>query len=402
MSPLLGVLLAFAVLLVLRARDVDFSVSMLAASAVLALTSGKPPTIFVDVAVQTITDPMTLTLCAAVALITVLGYSLKETGLMEEMIEGMRGLLPSRVLLALIPALFGLLSMPGGALMSAPLNDAEADRLGLRPEHKTYVNVWFRHIWYWASPISSLTILAASLAGLTLSEFLRAQLPLFPVALAIGFVVSAPFIRGGGDDRSEPRNPASAARGLAPIVATVLLTIAGAPIWAALAVGIGMVFILKRVTPGRALGMVRDGVRWEIVASVAAMLFFRYMVVAAGSVDSLLRGITEAGVPLIVPLVAVPIVIGILSGTPTMGVGIVFPLLLPLCGSSGVHLISVIYAGIVVGYTASPLHLCLVLTNSYYGSDLGRVYRYLVPSVAVLYAVAVAYHLTMGGFPLKL
>lgn len=260
MFPLLGVLLAFVLIIGLRALDIDFAVALLAASAVLGLTSGRQLSIFVDVAVRTLTDPTTFDLCAAVALITVLGYVLEETGLMTEMIEGLKGLLPGRVLLSMIPALFGLLSMLGGALMSAPFNEPEADRLGLKPEHKTYVNVWFRHVWYWASPISPVPILAASLAGFTLSEFLGAQLPLFAATIAIGFIVSTGFIRDGGEGGAAAREPSATARGLAPIIATVVLTVAGAPVWAALSMGIGMVFVLKRVPPGRALGMARRGV----------------------------------------------------------------------------------------------------------------------------------------------
>ena len=398
MFQLLGVLLAFVVILGLRTRDVDFSVALLAASAVIGLTSGKPLSIFVDTAFSTLTDPTTFVLCAAVLQITVLGYSLKETGLMTELIDGLKGLLPSRILLSLIPALFGLLSMPGGALMSAPFNEPEADRLGLRPEHKTYVNVWFRHLWYWASPISNVPILAASLAGFTLRDFLGAQLPIFASVIAIGFIVSSGFIKDSGDNDRSPRSFSNTAVGLAPIVAAIALSIAGVPVWASLAVGIVSVFLLKQVPLGRAMRMVRDGVRWDIAASVLAMLYFRDMVVAAGSVNSLFKNITDAGFPLLVLFIGVPLFIGALSGTPTMGIGIVFPLLLPLSGVYGVHLVSVIYAGIIAGYLASPMHLCLILTNSYYKSELGKVYVYLVPSVAALYIVNVIYHLTMKGF----
>ena len=398
MFQLLGVLLAFAVILVLRARDVDFSVALLAASAVIGLTSGKPLSIFVDTAFRTLTDPTTSVLCAAVLQITVLGYSLKETGLMTEMIDGLKGLLPSRILLSLIPALFGLLSMPGGALMSAPFNESEADRLGLRPEHKTYVNVWFRHLWYWASPISNVPILAASLAGFTLRDFLGAQLPVFAATIAIGFIISSGFIKDRGDNERSPRSFSNTAVGLAPIVASIALSIAGVPVWASLAVGIVSVFLLKQVPLGRAMRMVRDGVRWDIAASVLAMLYFRDMIVAAGSVNSLFKNITEAGIPLLILFIGVPLFIGALSGTPTMGIAIVFPLLIPLSGVSGVHLVSVIYAGVIAGYLASPMHLCLILTNSYYKSELGKVYVYLVPSVATLYIVNIIYHLTMNGF----
>jgi len=293
--------------------------------------------------------------------------------------------------------MFGLLSMPGGALMSAPFNEPEADRLGLRPEQKTYINVWFRHLWYWASPISPVPILASSLAGLPLNGFLAVQLPLFAVTLAIGLVVSSPFTSTDGSFGDSPRGYTEAARGLAPIIATVFLSAVGVPVWAAIVVGIVMVLAIKRVPLDRAFNIVRDGVRWDVAAAAASMLFFRHVVDVSGSVNDLFNAVTDLGVPLIVILVVLPLLVGTISGTPTMGIGIVFPLLLPLIGAAGVHLVSLVYAGVIAGYLASPMHLCLVLTNSYYKSEMGKVYRFLVPSVAVLYVSNVVYHLIVNG-----
>lgn len=51
------------------------------------------------------------------------------------------------------------------------------------------------------------------------------------------------------------------------------------------------------------------------------------------------------------------------------------------------------YVGIITGYMASPLHLCLVLSNQYYKSSLKEVYRYLLPASFLLYALALVYHL---------
>ena len=395
--PVIGVVVAFLLIVALRLKNVDFSLSILAGSAVIAVTSVGPLDVLIEAGTRTITDPTTLDICAAVALITVLGYSLKETGLMTELIYGLRGLLPSRVLLALIPAMFGLLSMPGGALMSAPFNEPEAERLGLRPEHKTYINVWFRHLWYWASPISPVPILAASLSNMDLNGFLAVQLPMLVVTLGIGFLVSSVFI--GDRDRvgGGPRDYAEVAKGLAPILITILLSLVGVPVWAALVVGIAMVYAIKRVPAGRAIRMARDGVRWDIAASAVSMLFFRQVVAVSGSAKTLFEDIAALGIPVIVIVVLVPILVGTISGTPTMGIGIVFPLLLPLYGALGVHLVSILYAGVISGYLASPMHLCLVLTNSYYKSEMGRVYRYLIPSVAALYTANLVYHLAVGG-----
>jgi len=397
MLPVLGVLLAFAVIVVLRLRNVDFSLSILTGSIIIAVTSETPVEVLVEAGRRTVTDPNTLNLAVAVALIAVLGYSLKETSLMTELIEGLRGVLPARVLLATIPAMFGLLTMPGGALMSAPFNEPEANRLGLKPEHKTYVNIWFRHLWYWASPLSPVAILAASLAGLSLNDFLAAQLPILVITLAIGFLVSSAFIKDGGRINRGAKGLPEVARGLAPIVSAVVLSALRVPIWMALALAVALVFIIRRVPPGKALEMVRSGVRWDLAAAVVSMLFFRFVVESSGSVEALFESATGLGVPLMAILIVVPLLVGSISGTPTMGIGIIFPLLVPLLGDYNVYVVSIIYAGLIGGYLASPMHLCLILTNSYYKSDLRRVYRYLVPSAAILYVFAVAYYLFMNG-----
>ncbi|TEU11816.1 DUF401 family protein [Candidatus Bathyarchaeota archaeon] len=397
MLPVLGVLLAFAVIVVLRLRNVDFSLSILTGSLILTVTSEAPVEVLVEAGRRTVTDPNTLNLAVAVALITVLGYILKETSLMTELIEGLRGVLPARVLLAMIPAMFGLLTMPGGALMSAPFNEPEANRLGLKPEQKTFINVWFRHVWYWASPLSPVAILAASLAGFTLNGFLGAQLPILAVTVALGFLVGSTFIKDGGRSNHGAKGLPEVARGLAPIVLAVVLSAVGVPIWMALALAVALVFIIRKVPPGKAFRMIHSGIRWDLSAAVVSMLFFRFVVESSGSVEALFESATEFGVPLIAILVVVPLLVGSISGTPTMGIGIVFPLLLPLLGDYNVYVVSIIYAGLIGGYLASPMHLCLILTNSYYRSELGRVYRYLVPSAALLYVFAVAYYLFMNG-----
>jgi integral membrane protein (TIGR00529 family) len=397
MLPLLGLLAAFVVIFALRARNLDFSLTMFAASAIIGVTSGRPLSILMDVLMRTAMDPTTHNLVAAVALITVLGYILEETGMMVELIDNLRGLLPSRILLALTPALFGLMTMPGGALMSAPFNEPEAKRLGLKPEQKTYINVWFRHIWYWTSPISSTVILTVSISGVGLREFITANIPIFLATIAIGLYMSSRFIREGADNGVRERRYGEAVKGISPIAVSLILSLMGVPIWLALLLGIGLVFLLKGVGVAEAPGMAWRGMRPEIVAAVFAMLYFRYMVEESGSVTSLSDSVLGLGIPLLVILLALPLMVGVISGTPIMGIGIVFPLLLPLFPGLNVHIISVMLAGIVCTYVASPIHLCLILTNAYYRSDFNRVYPYLLPSCAALYVAILAYHLSLSG-----
>jgi len=379
-------------------RNVDFSLSLVTGSLIIVLTSGEPQSILVEAISVTLMDPDTWSLTVAVALITVLGYVLKETSLISELISGLRGSVPSSVLMAVIPAVFGLFAMPGGALMSAPFNEPEADRLGLRAEHRTYINIWFRHIWYWASPTAPLAILTTTIACLDLNEFLFSQLPLFAVVLVIGLAVSRTFINVD-ESVERPSGNNGVLKGLAPIAIVLILSFAGVPLWAAFIVGITIVFLITGVPCTKWPEMAYRGVRWDTAVAIVAMLLFRNVVSASGSVSALLVSVTEMGVPLLVIFIAVPLLVGSISGTASMGAAIALPLLVPFCGS-GVHLVSVVYAGVIAGYMASPLHLCLILTNSYYKSELGRVYRYLVPSLVIVYIIALAYHLaTNGGLP---
>jgi integral membrane protein (TIGR00529 family) len=397
MWEIVGLIVAFALIFALRFRGVDFSVGIFAASAVILLTSGKPLGIFSDVLVQTLRDYSNWELCAAVALITVLSYALKETNMMVELIEKLRGFIPSRVLLAVIPALFGILSMPGGALMSCPFNEPEADRLELKPEQKTFVNVWFRHVWFWASPISPSTVLAVALAGFSLTEFIVGNFYLFAICWGLGFVWSWKFTSGDGGEKPARREYGAAARLVSPIIVTVALSVIGVPIWIALFVGIGIIVFLGRVKPRRAWLYFKKGVKWDIVAAVFSTFFFRYALLASGSATSLFNGLLGSGVSLLVILITVPILMGAISGTATMGIGMIFPLLLPLIPNLNLHSLTIVFAGVVLGYTISPLHLCLMLTNEYYKSELPKVYKYLVPPLVVLYIVAIASHFMVGG-----
>ena len=400
MFAVIGVLAAFAVIVTLRLRNVDFSLSLLTGALIIALTSTDPAGVLISAIQRTVTDYNTINYTVAVAMISVLGYSLKETGTMKELIEGLRGILPAQLLLAAIPAMFGLLTMPGGALMSAPFNEPEADRLGLSPEQKTYINVWFRHLWYWASPLSPVPILAASLSGFTITEYLRAQLPLLAVPLAIGFVVGGTFIRDGGVGRGSAGGLGSVARGLAPLLTAIILTLMGVPVWLALVPAIALVFLLKGVQPREAVEIIKSGVRWDLAVAAVSMFFFRFTVASSSSVVALFEAATSLGVPLFAILVVIPLLAGSISGTPTMGLGMILPLLLPLLGDYGVYVVGIIYVGIITGYLASPMHLCLILTNSYYKSELRKVYRYLVPSAIALYVSAMAYYIFMnGGIP---
>ena len=398
MLEIIGLIVAFLMIFILRAKNIEFYIAITLAAIIIGLTSGAPLAIFTDVLIQTLSAYNTWNLVSAVALITVLGYTLKETGLMVRFIEGMSKILPGNILLATIPALFGFLSMPGGALMSAPFIEPEANKLGLKPEYKTYYNVWFRHLLYWVNPITSSTLMAVALSGIPVNTWLRVQSPLFFVMMAIGFVASRNFIENPKKSIGNKKLTIDDLKGGIPIIVTVILTLTGAPIWASLLAGILVGMILGKVKTDKAVEIFKNGIRWDLVASILSMLYLRDMITSSGSVVKLFEAVIASGVPVMAIAIIVPLFIGAISGSPAMGVGIAFPILLPLFGGADLHLTSIVFLGITCTYITSPLHLCLVLTNDYFKSDLNKVIKYLAPSSFALYIIGLAYHLFLYYF----
>jgi len=70
--------------------------------------------------------------------------------------------------ITVVPGVIGLLPVPGGALMSAPIVDSLGSMLGLTRDKKLFVNVWYRHVIVYVYPLNSVIILASAVTGVSL------------------------------------------------------------------------------------------------------------------------------------------------------------------------------------------------------------------------------------------
>ena len=153
MLELIGLLISFAVIILLLRMGRDFGVAMLLASVVLAIFSFE--SLSFDGLVSVFWESFSLDnilLIFGILLIGILANVMKETGEVRSIIDNLRAFMPRESILATIPAVFGLLPIPGGALMSAPMIDKEADKIGVSDEDRTFLNVWFRHIGFLIFP----------------------------------------------------------------------------------------------------------------------------------------------------------------------------------------------------------------------------------------------------------
>ena len=117
-----------------------------------------------------------------------LSQQMKDTGIMKELVTVTQHSVSRKASMAILPALIGILPMPGGALFSAPLvDDCDTDRQ-CEPLLKTEINYWFRHIWEYWWPLYPGVLLVIDITGIETWRFILLMLPLTLVSLFVGYI----------------------------------------------------------------------------------------------------------------------------------------------------------------------------------------------------------------------
>ena len=144
MIQFLSLPISLLIIVLVVMKRVNYGLALLIGTVSLGILSGLSPQQFLDAFTTAFMDITMYDLALIISLIPILAYSMKETGMVDELIESVKRTLSSRAVLMFIPALMGALPMIGGALMSAPLIDKEADKLKLDGKEKSYINLWFK------------------------------------------------------------------------------------------------------------------------------------------------------------------------------------------------------------------------------------------------------------------
>jgi integral membrane protein (TIGR00529 family) len=392
-----GLLLSFGIILFLVKRKLNVGFAMVLGSIIMAPFISISLEDFLGVLRNTITSFNNIQLSLTVLLISGLGYAMKETKLMENFISGLYKITGDvRILMALIPIFIGTLSVPGGAILSAPMVDELGNRAELNQERKTAINLIYRHIGFFVFPLYPYFILATQLANVSKTSFMVFNLPIVASGLIVSFLV---FFKGIVIEKRTNRVKLSKGDikdvifGLLPIsIAIIMFMVFNLSM--AISVSAGLAFALNANIKGdyfsvlieRLGGAVKRGFKYDLVVVVMGIMLFKGMLEYSGIISTTASTLTQAGIPLWLLIIILGSITSYLSGLQLTSIAILVPLFIPLLPKT-VHLpyLALIYTSAIIGYWISPLHLCLVLTKEFFKSDLLKVYRLLtLPITAVL------------------
>jgi len=421
--PLIKVGGVFALVLILLRLRLQVGLALGIGSVVLGFLFSMGPGEVLLGLVASLAEPKTILLALVVTLILILSSSMEELGLMSTLLREFRNRVGrSRWGLVTLPAIIGLLPMPGGAVFSAPMLDGFDEENRLDGSLKSFLNYWYRHVWEYWWPLYPSVLLTCSVSGIDLWRFVILSLPLSLLAIAAGLpgLLQVPSRMPSGAS-GHVGGPEGSLRALIPILVAIIpgvgigivLQWAGGQGWwtrlpreAGLIVGLVAAVIWTwwdgGMDAGRARVVLMDPKLLRMWMTVAGVFVFKGFLERSGAARSVGGLLLHLDIPVVGVAVVLPMLLGAISGLAIAYVGTAFPILVTLLAAAGavslkLPLMILAFASGFVGVLMSPLHLCLILSNEYFRATWSGVYRHLWPSGIMLMAGAFAYFLLLKG-----
>lgn len=394
-------MMTLGVVLVLS-RRLPLYVCLFAGTALIGFWMGEGPWTVVVTIWRETTAEQTLWLAGVIILILILSDLLGKSGQLERIVESFQRVSPGkRFTLAAMPALIGLLPMPGGALFSAPMIDSALTSGEVKPELKTAINYWFRHIWEYWWPLYPGIILAISLFHIESWKLVVAQSPL-SVGVVIGGIV---FLLSQVPRDTIPHKAASRSelRGftweIMPILLVIIIFIglqsilelftllSGIsvpwPKYGSLLLGLLIAIALviwRNSLPGSHVrkAVLNVGIL-SMVMIIFAIMSFKGMLMESHAIEEIKSELAAYRIPPVLIIAILPFIAGLVTGIAIGFVGASFPLVVALIpeGQPVIPAALLAFGFGYMGMMLSPVHLCLLVTKEYFGADLFLGYGHL-------------------------
>lgn len=389
MQQLIIMIVSFALIPILTSLKVKYIYALLACAALLGTLSGIGlAAVFDSVSGLIILESNRDTLLTVMMICIVSGLMTKY-GITDRLVHSIQSVVVNpKTSLMLVPAVFGLLIIPGGAVLSVPFTAQTGDSLSIPKDRQAAINLVFRHISMFIMPYSTSLLIVASVIpeiNMTSVILLNSVFVLFMVI--IGYYL---YIRNLPWDRKTQNIPDYTKLPhiilyLTPIISCVVLNmVTGIPLYLTMFSSVLIIILLGGKED--LLKTVWTSMNWKLTGMIAIVLVIKEMI---GKMDAMIvmlqtyvQNLTGV-IPILLVFCAVSILLGMSTGFQVASLGIILPLLnyLQLASRETLFYVYFVFCATYLGYFFSPLHMCQLFTNDYLEVKtiaLYREYRYFI------------------------
>jgi len=392
---IIALVLSFSVIIALVANKKNFGVAMILGAIILGLLSN--PEKLLQTFYETITDWRVDTLVIIVILIKIFAVVLEETGQISLVIENLKRVIPERGMLAIIPFIFGLLPVPGGALLSAPMVDSEGRRLGVSNEGKTFLNLWFRHIGFLIFPLATALVVMSQISGININRLIVMQTPIFVVSVIVGsfYVIKLSKKREKEEIVKKKGVILETLINFAPLLVTIVLTMTlslfiNLNISFLISLPSGIILSLIIYKGGNKVQFVKKGFSASIGLAVFGIMLYKNVANVSGVAEIVAKYLQHTSMPAMVIIPVLSFSIGVLTAHNMAAIALAYPMLYPIIGND-IRLVSLLYISSFMGYLISPLHLCVVVSYEYFKPKFVELYKLMLPPALLMVVIAVIF-----------
>ncbi len=416
MLNLIGVIVSFVVILYLIRKKFNFGLSLILGSVVVVIFSlpeinpieipkalGKALIYDYD---KQMFDFQTIELAILLTIIYILAKCMQETDAIKKLIKSLGSIFYKGGTLGVIPAVYGLMPVPGGALFSAPLIDKEGEKFKLNQSQKNFLNVWFRHIWFPIFPVSSamMLIVSSDFANIDIYELIVANFPSFIAFIIIGLIFLKFYIKKIPIPKTTSKKEYSGLKYLLPPITPIILYILIFTIFTIVGIEnlkdfqrsifiIGVVlsiivlFYLIEINWKKYYEILKQSLSFNLAFAIIGIMIFRQMIEVSEANEIIATMIGGLPFHAIFIIIIIPLIMGLITGYNFGAIALSYFLVEPFFQFTGINIVglaSIIFISSLAGYLISPIHLCNVVSSDYLKTDTTQMYKMYIPAVIML------------------
>lgn len=399
LAQLTSVFVSFLLIPFLIRLKFKLSYTLLISAGVLSIISGLGLETAGKVAINIFINPSSRNTILTVMMVSILGGLMKHYKILDKIVESILLVIRSKKnALMIIPAMIGILIIPGGALLSAPFVNNIGEEMNASPSRRAAINLVFRHIAMFLLPYSTpLLIVSAALPNLKIFKLILFNLCFVVLIIITGYFF---FLK---DIESEILPPRKNIRGnllklailTSPIYISVIINgITGLPFYITLIASIFIVYLLSD-KKDFFKGLIKS-INWNTILTVIAVLIMKEIILNMEDLIGLFNNIFGTSSNMLVTmgiLLISSIFFGYITGNITASLAIILPMLsqLNITGELIYIYTYFVFGSAFIGYFFSPLHLCQAFTLEHIGVTTGELYkeyRFYTPILVLILVVS--------------
>jgi len=409
---LIKILISLSIILIANKVIKNLAVSILAGTVTLALWSGHSISEIGSIAWEEFYSIDNAMLSAIIFLVIWLSSQMAKAGIMGDLVNTIKAKLSVKGAIAVLPAIIGLLPMPGGAIFSAPLVDDCDEKSIIDPVLKTKINYWFRHIWEYTWPLYPGLILTSNIVDLPIWQLFLLGIPMTIAAIVTGYFFLLRKVKNQDIVKQK------AEKGILKLIAPIVVVIV---VYIIILIFFPKISQISKYLP-MSLGLISAMVLLQIERPLTAsdwktviinrkpviMVLIVVLVSIYGAfiearmpngvllMDQMRIELDNLGIPIITLIMIIPFVSGLATGITVGFAGASIPIAMSLIGSNPafyqiLSTVSLAFSFGFMGVMMSPVHICLIVTNEHFKTSLAKSLAALFPLIISMLIFALVY-----------